>query len=383
MIAYNTTWLLNLKVHRQLDEAYHYQCMSREELENSKARYHVGFYTPNFFVRTGLFLLTLVILFCSFGLFALLFLDNSGEKGFSVLLILSGLASYAALEFLIRKKHHYRSGTDDALLWVCGLFIVTGMNLVLDISPQGNAILIFLLSFFLMIRFVDGLMGALSVLSLAVILFYAYLELGSIAKSTMPFLFMAFFTLVYGFTKRNTSQYYSNCLLSVQVVALVCFYLAGNYFIVREAGNELLGLGLTRGEALPLGWLFWLFTVLTPLAYIVTGIQKKDSILLRVGLFLVAATVVTICYYNQVLSLEAIMCMSGLMLIGISYAFIRYLKKPRKGFTYQEINEPSLADTIQVESIIVTQTFGQSTLETSHTKFGGGSGGGAGASGNF
>jgi hypothetical protein len=199
----------------------------------------------------------------------------------------------------------------------------------------------------------------------------------------MPFLLMAFFVLLYAFTKRSTYQYYSNCLLAAQIVALVCFYLAGNYFIVRETGNELLGLGLAEGVAMPLGWLFWLLTVTIPLVYVFRGIQKRDAVLLRVGLLLIAATIVTVCYYYQVLSLEAIMCMSGLMLIGVAYAFIRYLKQPRKGFTYQELYEPSYLEKLQVESLVVTQTFGQQATGTTHTKFGGGTGGGGGATGNY
>jgi hypothetical protein len=105
--------------------------------------------------------------------------------------------------------------------------------------------------------------------------------------------------------------------------------------------------------------------------------------LLRVGLLLIAATVVTVCYYYQVLSLEAIMCLSGLLLIGVSYAFIRYLKQPKKGFTYEALHGSKLIDKLQVESIIIAQTFGQPAQEHGHTKFGGGTGGGAGATGNY
>jgi hypothetical protein len=384
MIAYNKTWLSNLEVHRQLDEAYRYQCLSREELDNAKTNYPVGFYTPNFFVRIGLFILTAVIVLFSFGLFSLLFLENSGERGFGTLLIFFALFAYAALEMLIRQRHHYRSGVDDALLWMSGIFMVIGLNLLIDsMSSLGNAVLIFLIACYLMLRFVDMLMSVVTVLAMAGILFYTYIELGSVAKNTMPFMLMIFFALLYFFTKRRTFPYYSNCLLAAQTVALVCFYLAGNYFIVREAGNELLGLGLAEGEELPLGWLFWIFTVIVPVFYIYWGIHEKDTILLRVGLFLVAVTVITVCYYYQVLSLEAIMCMSGLLLIGVAYAFIRYLRQPKKGFTYQELNEPSILDKLQVESLVVTQTFGQPATGTTHTKFGGGAGGGGGATGSF
>lgn len=383
MIAYNKTWLANLEVHRQLDEAYRYQCIDREELENTKLHYPVGFYTPNFFVRIGLFKLTVVIVLFAFGLFALLFLGNGGERAFGILLIFFALSAYAALELLIREKHHYRSGTDDALMWVSGISIVAGLNLLMDLSSLANAVLISLVASFLMLRFVDALMSAVAALSVAGILFYTYIELGSVAKSTMPFLLMTYFALLYVFTKRRTYQYHSNCLVVAQVVALLGFYLAGNYFVVREGGNELLGPGLSEGDAMPLGWLFWALTLVTPLAYVFRGIQKKDAVLLRVGLLLIAATVITVCYYYQTLSLEAIMCMSGLLLIGVAYAFIRYLKQPKNGFTYEELKEPSIIDKLQVEALIVTQTFGQPASEPGHTKFGGGTGGGGGATGNF
>jgi hypothetical protein len=383
MIAYNKIWLANLEMHQQVEEAYHTQLISREELERIKFHYPVGFYTPNFFVRIGLFVLTVVITLFSFGLFALLFLGNSGEKGFGVLLIIFSLFAYAALELLIREKQHYRSGADDALLWLTATFAVGGLNLLMDISSLGNAVLIFFVSSYLVLRFKDALMSVVAVLSSAGIVFYTYIELGNFAKVTMPFLLMGFFALVYRFVKSRVFPLYSNCLLAVEIAGLVGFYLAGNYFIVREGGNNLLGLGLAEGEGIPLGWLFWLLTVATPLAYIFRGIQKKDTVLLRIGLLLVAATVVTVCYYYQMLSLEAIMCLCGLMLIGVAYAFIRYLKQPRKGFTYQEMGAPAVFDKVQAEALVVTQTFGQQTPETAHTKFGGGSGGGGGATGNF
>lgn len=389
MIAYNHTTLDHLLINEEATAALHHNLISKEEADVIGKTYPVNLYTPNIFIRIGLFLLTAIIVLMGFGLFCLLLL-NSSEKGFGVLCLFCSLLIYAALEFLIYEKKHYRSGIDDALLWLSMVFMVSGVNLLNDSIPfLGQSVLIFVLATYFLLRFGNILMGGLAFISFLGIVFYAIIPLGDIAKTIMPFLLMAISFFVYWLASRNRNnnrlRYYKTCCTLIEILALVTLYAAGNYFVVREAGNSMFDLNLKEGESIPGGWFFWIITALLPIVYIFRGIQKKDVILLRTGLILVAAIVFNVRFYYHVAPLEVVMTIGGIVMILIAYGVTKFLSAPKYGITHAESNDPQLAGLLQVESLVVAQTFHQTTpTETDkHFDFGGGSGGGGGASGNY
>jgi uncharacterized membrane protein YoaK (UPF0700 family) len=185
--------------------------------------------------------------------------------------------------------------------------------------------------------------------------------------------------------KKEPLKHYATGLQIASIAALVCFYIAGNYFEVRETSIAMFNLDLKEGESIPLGWIFWIFTFIIPVAYIVWGIQKKDAVLLRVGLLLVAAIVFTVRYYYHVLPIEIAAVTGGVFFIGIAYALIKYLQGPKYGFTYKRDSDPSAINKLQLESLVIAQTFTGTTQPATDSgiQFGGGSGGGGGATGEF
>ena len=193
---------------------------------------------------------------------------------------------------------------------------------------------------------------------------------------------------MYLFAKRQLKtkqwKHHANGILLLSVTGLVCLYAAGNYFVVREASVAMFNLNLKEGEDIPFGWLFWIFTMALPVLYMARGIQKKDAVLLRVGLLLVAALVGTVRYYFHLLPVEMAMVLAGIICTGVAYGLIRYLRQPKHGFTHKEQNDGFFMDKLQVESLVIAQTFsGPSLPADSGTQFGGGSGGGGGATGQF
>ena len=387
MIAYNNHWLSNLLVRRQADNALSNSCISTEEKDQVYTAYTAGFYTPNIFVRIGLFILTWVILIFTIGLFSLMLMSGR-ESTFGIMFLFFGAVAYGALEFMV-SKGHYRSGVDDGLLWAAGICMVTGINLLGNVPMLLNAIIVFAIAFFLFLRFKAALMAGIAVLALLAILFYAGLQLGPAARLVLPFVLMIAAAVLYFLSHRELQSgkwpYYTSGLMVASITALLGFYLAGNYYVVREASVSLLNMQLNEGEQLPLGWLFWFFTVVIPLVYIVRGIQKKDVLLLRVGLLLVAAIVFTIHYYYHILPAETAMVIGGIVFIVLAYALIKYLQPPKHGFTYLEQNDPFFMDKLQVESLVIVQSFTGPAAATpdSGTQFGGGTGSGGGASGEF
>jgi len=389
MIAYNHTSLDNLLLKEEAADAFHQQLISTEEYNAIEKAYPVNLYSPNLFIRIGLFVLTTVIV--SMGYAFLLMLEIGGsEKGIGILTFFYSLLLYGALEFIIREKKHYRSGMDDALQWLCIGAIVGAANLIFSsVTIFGQAALIFIPAFYFLLRFGNAIMGVLAFFALLVIVFYGVTPLGNMAKTIMPFLLMAISFSVYWLMKQysnnNRLRYYQHCCTLIKILALLILYAAGNYFVVREVSNSLFNLQLKEGESVPYGWVFWIPTVLLPALYIFRGIQKKDVILLRSGLILVAAVIFTFRYYYHLAPLEIALSIGGTIMIVIAYFITKYLTPPKHGFTHAEPNDPQLAGLLQVESIIVAQTFHHTPTPEpgKHFDFGGGSGGGAGATDSF
>src|SRR5450432_3224252 len=146
MIAYNNEWLDNLLVRNQADVAIAADCISKEEKGQVYRAYPAGFYTPNIFICIGLFIFGLII--------------------------------YAVLEFIVSKKH-YKSGVDDALMWMSAGAIIGGANGLTTISPQANAIFVLIIALFLFMRFTNAIMATIAALAFLAIIFLSLIKLGA------------------------------------------------------------------------------------------------------------------------------------------------------------------------------------------------------------
>ena len=182
--------------------------------------------------------------------------------------------------------------------------------------------------------------------------------------------------------KKESVKFYTECLLMTEIISLLCLYAAGNYFVVREASISMFHLDLKENESIPFGWLFWIFTIFIPFFYLIKGIFKKDILLIRMGLLLIAVIIFTVRYYYHILPAETAMIIGGIILIAGAYSLIKYLREPKSGFT--DVENKNDNNLHQIEALAMVQTFNQTQIDTGNqTTFGGGSGGGGGAGGNF
>src|ERR1700678_4285321 len=135
MIAYNRSALDNGEIQQEAAETLGKSVITRAEYDKIAEAYPFTLYTPNFFFRIGLFLLTVLAVACGLGLFMLMTM-GSGERGMGFVIIFWGIASYGALEFFIHGRKVYKAGVDDALLWLAGGLIFGGVILLFNnISP--------------------------------------------------------------------------------------------------------------------------------------------------------------------------------------------------------------------------------------------------------
>ena len=385
MIAYNRVWLNNLYIRDQADEALREACIEKQEWESIHLSYPVEFYRPNTIIRMGLFLLTTIILFFSFGLFVLFF-SSSLESAIGALAIFFGIVSLGILEYLVKEKKLYRSGVDDALLWLAAIAIFGGASFSLNAGGLVNCILVFIIALYGALRFADILMSIAVYLALLGTLFFLTMKMGSAAKLILPFLAMALSAFMYkiaGKLRRSGKTIpYAGCLQAVSITALISFYASGNYYVVRELSDLLLEGSARGGQSVFTLWFFWSFTILVPFLYVAAGIFKKDLVLLRVGLLLVAAMVITIRQFYHLAPLEMMMTMAGAAMMLVAFVASRYLRTPKKGFANLTPLAGDKQDQLSARSILVAETLNASNT-TESSRFGGGSFGGGGATGDF
>lgn len=389
MIIYNKTWLTNLELQHKFKDDLNAGLISVDEYKKLKEIYPAGFFRPWIIWVIGLFLLTFLMASFAGGLLSLLFSETHIIESFIWPLIL-GIGSYFALEALVKQNHYYRSGIDNALIIItAGLFIGGFTWMLYTINSHSNhftliSLFTCLISIYLTLRFADILMSAVACASALAFVFFGWQDV-MLPAAVLPFVMMLASAGIYWFCikKHNHigAQYYQTCLDVAQIVALVALYLSGNYFVVQQLGGELMG--AKPGTPVPFGFIFWIWTILLPIAYIARGVQKKDVILLRTGLLLIVGAVFTFRNYYHILPAETMLTIGGIVLLAISIVVIRYLKTPKHGITYADLNRRNIMDNLNIESIIVGETFAKTTAAPINNRFGGGSAGGGGSSGDF
>lgn len=387
MTAYNTTDLYNKAIADTVEEVSERNCISKERAAAIIEAHPCTLYTPNFMIRIGLSILTLICTLFFGGLLAMMF-DVEDSASAIVLMFMLSIFLYVGVETFIKNNRYYNAGVDNTLMLLSLVLFVVAF-VINDYSNNYILAALFglLVSGWFCIRFTDAFMAVLAFIALFLLVFLLYIKLGTIAKATAPLLMMIVAALLYAamqvLAKKDSLLFYQFSIQCVSICACISFYVCGNYFVVKELSNAMFHLQLGVTDTIPMGWLFWLFTIIIPPAYMVYGIYTKRLDFIRTALVLIAVSVFTVRYYYHVLSPEMAMLIGGVILIAICYWLIRYLAQPRAGFTFEPAGKQQNI-LRNAEALIIAQTFNAGThQEASGVQFGGGSSGGGGADGSY
>jgi hypothetical protein len=387
MIAYNEQSLDRLAIDSEVLLAHKKRLLSDQEYTNVRHAHKPDLYSPNVFIRIGLFALTVVIVTMIFGL--LLLITESllyNDRIFFSITIVFGCLIYAALEWIVRVKRHYRCGVDDALLWLALICFVADIGIYFTFRGLWMSLLIFVLSLAATIRFANSVMSAVSFCAFIAVIFYSITPAGTIAKTILPFVSMligvAVYLMVIKCKHQHSFRHYRHCFMVIEALSLITIYASVNYFVVRELSIKMFDLHLPQNASITGGWFFWVCTLILPLIYIARGLQSKDHLILRVGLLLIAATIFTFRYYYSIAPIEQVLTFAGIILIAIAYVLIKYLQTPRFGIVDRQ-PEQHLQDGVNVESLVIAGSFKEAPAPDEGFRFGGGSTGGGGATGQF
>jgi hypothetical protein len=376
--VYDTTWLNNLHIVKEARRWQKHGWISKDQFDKISIEYSSSFYHPNLFIRILLFVATLIALSGLTGLLALMFIET-GHTVVSTLSILYGIASWFILEkTFVQKNHHYKSGVNEALLYHSAGFIIGGIAGLTEANIYFVLITCILVFTFAAIRFIDLISTAAALGCLGFFLFYSLYDAGGIIRQVIPFVMIFFFGVFYflilKFKSRIGNESWEDCFTIAEVFSLLVVYVAGNYLVVRELSISMMDLQLQEGEDIPFAWLFYILTVVIPVAYLYFGIKKKDIVLIRVSLVAMAFAVFTFKYYFSLGHHEITLTSGGIILIGIAMWLFRHLKTSRNGYTAENILSEKWGSA-NISAFVISQTMGGNRTPE-HTETGGTFGGG-------
>lgn len=388
IIAYNIAELEKKKVLSEAEDLYKSKLLSEEQWHKIRKEYASKLYTPSIFMRVLLFIVSLIGMMTVIGPFGEIFSDI-GESGYRILSFILGILFLFITEKpLIKDKYHFNSGVTEAGIYSGLAFIAFS---ILGSSPPYLivcAIVGFLLTAFAAIRYLNLLALASSIGFFGWILFQVITGIGGIAEALMPFIFMATFATIYWYGKKLQEKLpnviFADQFVIVKTIAILVFYIAGNYFVVRELSISLMGLQLSASDDIPFAIVFYLLTALVPIGYIYWGIKQKSILFIRIGLLALALSVVTFKYYFSLGHPMLTVTICGAVLIVIALMLFNYLKQIRSGYTREQLLHDKWSSS-DLTAIIASQTLGGNKMNgpDDDVIFKGGSFGGAGAGGNW
>ena len=179
--------------------------------------------------------------------------------------------------------------------------------------------------------------------------------------------------------KKKQFLFYEKCFDVICISALSVFYISCNVYAVTQLSNSIFPENIVAGKAYLI--LLLILDVIIPAVYLLYGFIKTKIIFLRIGFITLATTVVTIFYFYPFISGEIWLIIGGSIMIVAGYAGMRIFKTSKYRFTANSYTSLS-KELITAEALTTVQSaYKSAPLEG--VQFGGGSSGGAGASGNW
>lgn len=389
MIVFDKIKLENSVLIEEADSLKNAGFIGKEQLDFIKKELPELNSHKNILVRIGFFLLGsfLYSSICS----AVSLLGISGlDHYWEIFPFIFGIIGIFGSEFLAQKDYH-NHGLDDAFIlgtilsFGSAIAIVADFNEVLPVS-----IIVAIISFIMFLRYIHLLSALVFYLALTLSLGYSIFEFLEAGQEILPF-FMMFYGAGTCFLCRKliaglTESYYYNGILLIKSISLILFYLSGNYLIVRELSASLTGGYYEISPEIPFAFLFWAFTFIVPVLYLVYSLQNKDRIMLWISFLAIAFSFYSFRFYHSVLPIEVALTLGGLIMFAIAFFFIRKLKTKESGLTFKPDRISNSNTFLNTEALIIASTFGMKPEvkpSESPMEFGGGGFSGGGSEGSF
>lgn len=385
MIVFNKQLLENTFLLEEAKRLNNDGFVSKEQLGNIKMQLPILKSSNNILIRIGFYILGCFLFSSMIGVFAL-FTINFNSSHFGGMAFIYTLLGIVASEFLAKQQNQFGYGLDDAfILGFQGFFCAT-LGLTFE-SPMAAFLALGFIGFVACVRYVHTLSILLSLIGITGAICYAVLELKVVNSAFLPFILLILAVLLYTVyakvSKDKKLYYYKNPILVLQGFSLLLGYFSMNYLVVRELSVALLGVTIAEGQDIPFAFLFYGFTFLIPISYIVSSLYSKDKLMLIIGFLTFGFSIYTIRFYYHILPIEVALLLGGTLLFVVAYLAIRKLKDKETGITFKPARGAETDILTNLEALVVATQVDLKPMESqSKMPFGGGgfSGGGAGES---
>lgn len=383
-VQHNISDLKNLSILKDSATLHKSKIISDDQYDSIEARFKTELYNPNLLIKILLFIVGLLGVSALTGLLAFM-LQDVLERSIEFLGIIYGGSLIAFAHFVFAKqKKHLRSGLFEAFTYSGLTFLLISIFSITNYDYHSILLVLILVSFILSILYLDYLTTIVFTILLGYYSLYILQLFDGIDFA--PFLLLTIYIgvlfLAIKLEKKQELNIYFSQLKLVKTLAYVLIYLSMNYFAVREMSVEIMYRSVPEGEDIPFAFIFYGTTILIPILYIFLSLKQKSKILIRVSLALLAFSVFTFKYYYSSGHPEITLTLSGLILLGVSFYLLNYLKTPKKGFTREALLNEKWANQ-NIEAIVISQTLGSNQLPEEGFSGNGGEFGGGGASGEF
>lgn len=395
MIAYNKTLLDNVYIDEEANRLKQSGFISIEQYKAFKFQFPRLKSQNNIFLRIIFFILGCMLYSSICGLLSL-FGAAAIDNHFLILVYLFAIIGFGAKELMSREMNYFGYGLDDAFILggILALLIAVGMTFEQNYSPNYLIVIIVMAiaSSIAYLRYLNLPLALLACLGITTSISYFVFEYLVIGKSILPFVLLLFSGGFYLISKKKlenlTLQYYHNGLKLAKGFSLILFYIAGNYYVVRELNfslSEYYSFDRTSPE-IPFAIFFWAFTISIPVVYLFFALKNKDRMMLWIGFLALCFAFFTIRAYHHVLPPEVALTIGGILVFAFTYFSIKKLKHKETGITFKadRFTDPNAFANLQV--LVATSQFGlkpEVKAAESPMEFGGGGFSGGGSSGEF
>lgn len=387
LIVYNLDTLKKHQTQSYAKRLFKGGVITEKQQTKINENYASPLFTPSYAIRVLLFLAGIIGTSTLIGPIVLLFADG-GFNAIRFMILITGIIIIVLNEKqVIKNNNHYKSGLTESLCYIGFGFTYFGL-----LGESFNSQYLYLgigllFSSIITIRYLDLLAFIMSIILSGSILFNIFYDLSGIFRAVIPFVFIIYsgvlFLLFKKMEAKNKLLIFENHFTLAKTISLLCFYLAGNYFVVRELSVELMNLRLVEGENIPYYYVFYAWTALIPLLFLFLGVKNKSILFIRMALLCIALSIVTLKMYFSLGMPIVTITLSGAVSIIIALSLMRYLKQSRFGYTRNRLIQKDWHSE-EITAFAISQTAGgQPTPQTEDQLFSGGKFGGGGAGSEF
>lgn len=395
MIVYDKTLLDNVYIDEEAHRLKESGFISTEQYKTLSYQLPKLKTQNNIFIRIGFFILGCLLYSSICGMLSLFGLAIMADS-YLFFIYVFAIIGFGAKEFMSREMKYFGFGLDDAFILGAIATLLTAVGLTFEQNYNTNYLAVIIVmavvSGAAYIRYLNLSLALLACLGITGSLAYTTFEYFTIGKTILPFVMLLFsggFYFIFKNKLQNlTAPYYANGLKLAKAFCLILFYLAGNYYVVREL-NFALSENYYYNDVspeIPFAILFWAFTISVPALYLFFALKNKDRVMLWIGFLAICFTFFTIRMYHHVLPPEVALTIGGLAVFAFTYFSIKKTKYNETGITFKEDRFANPNAFANLQTLVVASQFGlkpETKVEDSPMEFGGGGFSGGGSSEEF